>query len=73
MAERYSWEAGAELAALLRRYYQGEAEHWPAIQALVHGELHERGVPVGPRHIRFRNTGDGYLVIVEGAEGHADL
>jgi hypothetical protein len=72
MAERISWVAGEELAGLLRRYYQGEAGLWPDIQALVHAEIHGRGVPVGPRHIRFRRTEAGYHVLVEGAEGHAD-
>lgn len=73
MAERISWPAGEQLAELLRRYYQGEAGLWPAIQAHVHAELLGRGEPVGPRHIRFRRTDAGYQVIVEGAEDHANL
>lgn len=68
MAERISWAADDELAALLRRYYQGEAEQWPAIQARVHATLRERGLPAWPRHIRFRARDDGYEVIVEEAE-----
>lgn len=73
MAERISWTAGEKLTGLLRRYYQGEAELWPDIQALVHAEIHEHGAPVGPRHIRFRRTDSGYQVLVEGAEEHANL
>ncbi|HMQ29126.1 MAG TPA: hypothetical protein PKD53_00290 [Chloroflexaceae bacterium] len=69
MGERISWAADAELAALLRRYYQGEAELWPAIQARVHDEVRARGLTVGPRHMRFRRTDAGYEVILEGAEG----
>lgn len=67
MTERISWAAGEELAGLLRRYYQGEAGLWPAIQALVHAELRARGAPVGPRHISFRRTEAGYQVIAEDA------
>ncbi len=71
MAERITWQANDELADLLRRYYQGEAEHWPAIQAAVHAALQGRGIPVGPHHIRFRRTEAGYVVIAESAEGYA--
>jgi hypothetical protein len=73
MADRITWPAPAELAELLRRYYRGEAEQWPAIQALVHAELRERGLPVGPRHISFRRGDAGYTVIVEGADDHTNL
>lgn len=73
MDERIAWNADAELAELLSRYYRGEAEHWPAIQRLVHGELQARGVPVAPRHIRFRRTNGGYTVIVESAGDDAVL
>jgi hypothetical protein len=73
VSERVSWAADDELVALLRRYYGGEAELWPAIQARVHAGLRERGLPVGPRHIRFRARPDGYAVIVEGAEASAEL
>lgn len=72
MGERVAWEAGPDLADLLRRYYQGEAGLWPDIQASVHDELHRRGLPVAPRHMRFRRAGEGYEVIVEGAEGYAE-
>jgi hypothetical protein len=67
-----SWPADAELAALLRRYYRGEAGLWGAIQAMVDAELRARGLPAAPRHLRFRATETGYLVIVEGAEGYAN-
>jgi hypothetical protein len=70
MAERISWPADEELTALLRRYYQGEAGLWPDIQAAVHHELRARGLPVAPRHIRFRRTDDGYTVLVEGADDY---
>lgn len=68
MGERVSWPADDGLVALLRRYYQGEAALWPEIQASVHRELRARGLPVVPRHLRFRRTEDGYMVIVEGAD-----
>lgn len=68
MADRIRWPADAELVALLRRYYQGEAGLWPAIQGLVHTTLRERGLPLAPRHLRFRRTDEGYEVIVEGAD-----
>lgn len=67
MGDRICWVADAELAALLRRYYVGEAGLWGEVQARVHAELRARGVPVGPRHLRFRRTDDGYEVIVEDA------
>ena len=34
-----SWQADADLVALLRRYYQGEAALWDAIQAAVQRAL----------------------------------
>jgi hypothetical protein len=67
------WEADAELAALLRRYYRGEAGLWADIQAMVHADLQRRGLPVAPRHLRFRAIETGYLVIIEDAEGHHTL
>lgn len=73
MDERIVWVANSELAELLRRYYQGEAEQWPVIQRLVHAELRERGLPIAPRHVRFRRTNTGYAVIVESAEEDAAL
>lgn len=66
------WEVDAELAALLRRYYRGEAGLWPDIVSMVHDALVARGVPVEPRHLRFRRTDTGYEVIVESAEGYAE-
>jgi transposase InsO family protein len=66
------WEADADLAALLRRYYRGEAGLWGDIQARVHADLRRQGLPVAPRHMRFRATDAGYLVIIEDAEGHAN-
>lgn len=65
--EAFSYEAGPELTALLRRYYTGEAELWPQIQALVDADLRARSLPVAPRHLRFRLTSTGYLVIIEDA------
>ncbi len=70
MGERIRWAADDELVALLRRYYQGEAGLWPAIQARVHDEVRARGLAIGPRHVRFRRTDAGYEVILEGAEGY---
>jgi hypothetical protein len=70
MGERIQWPADPELTALLRRYYQGDASLWPAIQARVHGELRARDLPAAPRHLRFRPAGDGYDVIVEGADDY---
>jgi hypothetical protein len=70
MSERISWPADEELAALLRRYYQGEAGLWPDIQASVHRELRARGQPAAPRHLSFRRTDDGYTVIVERADDY---
>ncbi|NTW98137.1 MAG: hypothetical protein HGB28_06250 [Oscillochloris sp.] len=66
------WQADAELASLIRRYYRGEAGLWADIQASVHADLQRQGLPVAPRHLRFRATEAGYLVIIEGAEGYAD-
>ncbi|MEI7771396.1 MAG: hypothetical protein WCI67_15505 [Chloroflexales bacterium] len=65
-----TWDAGTELASLLRRYYRGEAGLWGDIQAMVHADLRRRGLPVAPRHMRFRATEAGYLVIIENAEGY---
>jgi hypothetical protein len=73
MKRAITWEASAELAALLRRYYRGEAGLWGDIQMLVHTDLQRRGMPVAPRHMRFRATNAGYLVIIEDAEGYASL
>jgi len=68
MSEPLIYEAGAELAGLLRRYYGGEAALWGQIQALLAAELRARGLAAAPRHVRFRRRGDGYQVIVEDAE-----
>jgi hypothetical protein len=65
-----SWQADANLVGLLRRYYQGEAALWDAIQAAVHAELRARGLQVAPRHLRFRPTATGYMVILEDAEAY---
>ncbi|MCX7789462.1 MAG: hypothetical protein N2378_02375 [Chloroflexaceae bacterium] len=62
------WSASPELAALLRRYYAGEAELWGAVQAIVHQELMDRGLAVFPRHLRFRRLESGYEVMIEDAE-----
>ncbi|GEM_PF-639007 len=62
------WSASPELTALLRRYYNGEAELWGEVQASVHRELMARGLAVFPRHLRFRRTETGYEVMVEDAE-----
>jgi hypothetical protein len=70
--QTYQWEADAELAGLIRRYYRGEAGLWADIQARVHAEIERQGLPVAPRHLRFRATETGYLVILEGAEGYAN-
>ena len=63
-----SWQADADLVALLRRYYQGEAALWDAIQAAVHAELRARGLQAAPRHLRFRPSATGYTVILDEAE-----
>ncbi|MFV9506155.1 MAG: hypothetical protein AB4911_16510 [Oscillochloridaceae bacterium umkhey_bin13] len=68
MAEPLRWSAASELTELLRRYYQGEAGLWPTIQAYVHVELRARGLPLAPRHVRFRRIGDSYDVIIEEAD-----
>ncbi len=70
MAQVLRWPANAELTALLQRYYQGEAGLWPAIQDQVYAELQARGLPLAPRHMRFRRTGEGYEVILEDAEAY---
>lgn len=67
------WPADADLAMLLRRYYRGEGELWAEIQASVHAELRRRKLLVAPRHMRFRATESGYLVIIEDAEDYANL
>ncbi|NNJ09383.1 hypothetical protein EKD04_003475 [Chloroflexales bacterium ZM16-3] len=67
------WEANEELAGLLCRYYRGEGGLWGEIQAHVHANLQRQGLPVAPRHLRFRATQTGYLVIIEDAEGYANL
>lgn len=66
------WEADAELASLLRRYYRGEAGLWGEIQARVHADVQRQELPVAPRHMRFRAIATGYLVIIEGAEGYVN-
>lgn len=66
----HRWPADPDLVALLARYYRGEAGLWGAIQARVAADLQSRGMPVAPRHLRFRRTDDGYEVIVEGAEAY---
>jgi len=70
--ESIRWEADANLTDLIRRYYRGEAGLWADIQARVHAEIERQGLPVAPRHMRFRATETGYLVILEGAEGFAN-
>lgn len=70
MSDRMSWQADAELVALLRRYYQGEAGLWPAILSRIDQTLRSRAVAVAPRHVRFRRTDAGYDVIVEGADDY---
>jgi hypothetical protein len=72
MERAIRWDADADLAALLRRYYRGEAGLWGDIQASVHVELRRQGLHVAPRHMRFRATDAGYLVIIEDAEGYAN-
>lgn len=67
------WHADAALADLLRRYYRGEGNLWSAIQSAVDAELRHRGLPLAPRHLRFRATGDSYLVIIEDADAYANL
>ncbi len=62
------WTADQELAALLRRYYQGEAGLWLTILARVEHELRQRQMPLAPRHVRFRRVADGYLVEITPAE-----
>lgn len=68
MSKSIRWSASPELALLLRRYYNGEAELWSEVQAIVHRELMARGLGASPRHLRFRRTETGYEVIVEDAE-----
>ncbi|NTU77859.1 MAG: hypothetical protein HGA45_00405 [Chloroflexales bacterium] len=70
MGERVCWMADADLAAVLRRYYQGEAGLWGEIQARVHADLRAKGLAVAPRHLRFRRVDDGYEVIVEDASAY---
>lgn len=70
MSSSLRWEADPALSALLRRYYQGEAALWTEIQAHVHGELAARQQPLGPRHLRFRRTTQGYEVIIEPADAY---
>ncbi len=70
METTLSWQAGPDLVALLRRYYQGEAALWGAIQAAVNAELQARGLQVAPRHLRFRPTATGYLVLLDDAEAY---
>lgn len=67
-ARQIRWSASPELAALLRRYYDGEAELWSEVQTIVHRELMDRGLAVFPRHLRFRRTENGYEVMIEDAE-----
>jgi hypothetical protein len=70
MSSSLRWEADPTLSALLQRYYQGEAALWPEIQAHVHSELAARKQPLGPRHLRFRRTVQGYEVIIEPADAY---
>jgi hypothetical protein len=64
------WKADPDLTSLLRRYYQGEAVLWPEIQAHLAMKLRAQGLPIAPRHVRFQRVADGYVVIVEEAEGY---
>jgi hypothetical protein len=71
MNQQIRWQADAELVALLRSYYGGNAELWGAIQKLVHAELRARGLSLAPRHVRFRPEGAGYAVILDDAEAYS--
>jgi hypothetical protein len=70
---KLQWPADGALTDLLRRYYRGEGNLWGDIQTNVHAELQRRGLPLAPRHLRFRATNDGYLVIIEDADEYASL
>jgi hypothetical protein len=72
MERTIRWEADTELSSLLYRYYRGEAGLWGNIQAMVHIELRRQGLPVAPRHMRFRASETGYQVIIEDAEGYVN-
>lgn len=63
------WQADEELTNLIRRYYQGEAGLWGAIQALINAEVRRRGGH-GAYHIRLRRHSDGYEIIVNDAEDY---
>jgi hypothetical protein len=68
------WDADEALNTLIARYYAGEAGLWGQILQAVHEELRRRGLPAAPRHVRLRRLdAGGYAVLVEDAEGYAEL
>ncbi len=64
------WQADQELAALLRRYYQGEAGLWGEIQRHADADLRQRTTSTGPYHLRFLPRPDGYDVLAEPADAY---
>lgn len=71
MAQQLAWQADPELAALIRRYYSGEAGLWGAITQAVDAELRRRGIDAGHYHLRLRRRDDeGYDVIMTAAPGY---
>jgi hypothetical protein len=65
------WQADADLCALIRRYYAGDAGLWGAIRNQVDAELRARGYHSGAYHIRLRRTADGYEVVIDDAADFA--
>jgi hypothetical protein len=56
------------LSALIRRYYEGDAALWIAIQQAVDVELRRRGVRSGAYHLRLLRRGEGYEISVTPAD-----
>jgi hypothetical protein len=72
MSQRLRWTLNAELVALVRRYYRGEAALWPTICAQIENQLRQQSATVGAYHLRFQlRPDDGYDVIVEDASDYA--
>jgi hypothetical protein len=66
------WQADAELAGLIRRYYTGEMGLWETIRRRVDDELRRQQIDRGLYHLRLLGRGNGnYDVLIEDAADYA--
>jgi hypothetical protein len=66
------WQADADLAGLIRRYYTGEMGLWETIRRRVDEELRRQQIDRGTYHLRLLGRGDGgYDVLIEDAADYA--